>query len=129
MMPRHLPCRRGAAPYVGGENEERKLRGSRPDGRRGAVSSAAGAHAAVPIDSSALRDAVTLEGVRQHQAQFQEFADLSGGTLEASTQGHDLSADYVAGQMEAAGSEVTRQPFEYNFYEELAAPKVAGTSP
>ena len=31
--------------------------------------------------------------------------------------------------MEAAGYEVTRQPFEYNFFEELAPPTVTGTSP
>jgi PA domain len=31
--------------------------------------------------------------------------------------------------MEAAGYEVTRQPFEYNYYEELAPAVVAGTSP
>ena len=54
-------------------------------------------------------------------AEFQ-FADLSDGTREASTLGYELSADYVAGLMDAAGYEVTRQSFEYNFYEELAAP-------
>ena len=67
--------------------------------------------------------------MRAHQAEFQEFADLSDGTREASTLGYQLSADYVAGVMEAAGYEVTRQPFEYNFFEELAAPVVTGTSP
>jgi Zn-dependent M28 family amino/carboxypeptidase len=91
--------------------------------------SAIAASAAPPTDTSALRDAVTVEAVRAHQAEFQEFADLSGGTREASTLGYTLSADYVAGLMTAAGYEVTRQQFEYNFYEELAAPTVLGTSP
>ena len=90
---------------------------------------AIGAQAAVPTDTSALRDAVTLEAVRAHQAEFQEFADASGGTREASTLGYELSADYVAGLMDAAGYEVTRQEFEYNFFEELAAPVVTGSSP
>ena len=49
------------------------------------------------------------------------------GPAKASTLGYQLSADYVASKMEAAGYEVTRQPFEYNF-EELAAPTVVGTS-
>ena len=49
------------------------------------------------------RDAVTLAGVRAHQAQFQSFADLSGGTREASTLGYQLSADYVAGLMDGGG--------------------------
>ena len=90
---------------------------------------AVGANAAAPTDTSALRDAVTVAAVRAHQAEFQEFADLSGGTREASTLGYQLSADYVAGLMEAAGYEVTRQPFEYNYFEELAPAVVAGTSP
>ena len=89
---------------------------------------APGASAAPAISTISLRDAVTLEAVRAHQAEFQEFADLSEGTREASTLGYQLSADYVAGKMEAAGYEVTRQPFEYNFFEELAAPTVVGTS-
>ena len=86
-----------------------------------------GASAAPPTDTVSLRDAVTLEGVRAHQAEFQEFADLSDGTREASTLGFQLSADYVVGLMGAAGYEVTRQPFEYNFFEELAPPVVTGT--
>jgi Zn-dependent M28 family amino/carboxypeptidase len=87
------------------------------------------AGAAPPTDTTALREAVTLEGVLEHMAEFQEFAGMSEGTREASTLGYQLSADYVAGLMEAAGYEVTRQPFEYNFYEELAPPVVTGTSP
>jgi hypothetical protein len=67
--------------------------------------------------------------VRAHQAEFQDFADVSDGTREASTLGYQLSADYVAGLMDKVGYEVTRQPFEYNFYEELASPVVTGTSP
>ena len=91
--------------------------------------SAIAASAAPPTDTTGLRDAVTVEAVRAHQAEFQEFADLSDGTREASTLGYTLSADYVADSMTAAGYEVTRQQFEYNFYEELAAASVLGTSP
>ena len=87
---------------------------------------AVGANAAPPTDTSALREAVTVDAVRAHQAEFQSFADLSDGTREASTLGYQLSADYVAGLMEAAGYEVTRQPFEYNYFEELAPAVVTG---
>ena len=38
---------------------------------------AVGASAAPPTDTATLRDAVTVAGVRAHQAEFQEFADLS----------------------------------------------------
>ena len=85
--------------------------------------------AATPTDTSALRDAVTVAGVRAHQTEFQSFADQSSGTREASTLGYQLSADYVAELMQGAGYDVTRQPFPYNFFEELAAPTVVGTSP
>jgi Zn-dependent M28 family amino/carboxypeptidase len=88
-----------------------------------------GASAAPAINTSSLREAVTLAGVRQHQKQFQNFADQSDGTREASTKGYTLSADYVEGLMESAGYDVTRQRFEYNFYEELAPPTIVGTSP
>jgi hypothetical protein len=71
---------------------------------------------------------VTVGGVRTHQAQFQAFADANGGTREASTAGYTASADYVAAQMEDVGYEVTRQPFEYNYFEELAPATLAGTS-
>ena len=84
--------------------------------------------AATPTDTSALRGAVTVEAVRAHQTQFQSFANQSSGTREASTLGYELSADYVADLMEVAGYDVTRQTFPYNFFQELAAPTVVGTS-
>ena len=93
------------------------------------LASASAANAATPTDTTALRNAVTLAAVRAHQAQFQAFADRSGGTREASTPGYKLSADYVASRMAAAGYQVTRQAFDYNFFEEVAAPIVVGTSP
>jgi Zn-dependent M28 family amino/carboxypeptidase len=84
--------------------------------------------AAPPTDTTALTTAVTVEGVRAHQAQFQAIADANGGTREASSPGYTASADYVAGLMEAAGYEVTRQPFEYNYFEELEPATLEGTS-
>jgi Zn-dependent M28 family amino/carboxypeptidase len=86
------------------------------------------ADAAPPTDTTALRNAVTLAGVRAHQAEFHSFAGQSDGTREASTLGYQLSANYVVGLMTTAGYTVTRQPFDYNFFEELAAPTVVGTS-
>ena len=86
--------------------------------------STVGAQAAVPTDTSAARGGHARGGARAHGRV--QFADLSDGTREASTLGYELSADYVAGLMDAAGYEVTRQSFEYSFYEELAAPAVTG---
>ena len=42
---------------------------------------------AVSIDTSALREAVTVEGVRSHQAALQAAADDNGGVREASSPG------------------------------------------
>ncbi len=73
-----------------------------------------------------LLDCVTLEGVREHQAEFQKIADNSAdpvypGTRAAGTEGYAASVDYVAGLLEEAGYEVTLDPVEitFNFPAEL----------
>lgn len=76
------------------------------------------AQAAVGIDTYTLREAVTVDGVRSHQAAFQAAADANGGTREASSPGYQASVDYVVEQMEAAGYEVAIQEFDYPFFEE-----------
>ena len=50
-----------------------------------------------PFTSTGLRKAVTLAGVREHQAALQGIADLNGGTRVSGTAGFNASADYVAG--------------------------------
>jgi hypothetical protein len=67
-----------------------------------------------------LLECVTLEGVREHQAEFQKIADNSDdpvypGTRAAGTVGYDQSAEYVAGLLEDAGYEVTLDPVEITF--------------
>ncbi len=59
--------------------------------------------AAVKVDTSALRAAITVEGVRGHQAAFQEIADNNGGTRAASTSGYDASVAYVVEQLSQTG--------------------------
>ena len=95
----------------------------------GAATGAPGAGAAPVTDTSALTDAVTVGGVLEHMEAFQAIADANGGTREASTPGYTASVEYVADLLEDAGYVVTRQEFEYDYYEELAAPTLAGTSP
>ena len=67
-----------------------------------------------------LLECVTLEGVREHQAQFQKIADNSDdpvypGTRAAGTEGYADSVDYVAGLLREAGYEVTLDPVEITF--------------
>lgn len=85
--------------------------------------------AAPPTDSSALRDAVTVEGIMEHEAAFQEIADQNNNTRASGTPGYDESADYVAGLLEGAGYEVTRQEFQYDQFSETADPVLDPTSP
>jgi hypothetical protein len=73
-----------------------------------------------------LLDCMTLEGVREHQAQFQKIADNSDdpvypGTRAAGTEGYAQSVEYVAGLLRDAGYEVTLDPVEitFNFPAEL----------
>jgi hypothetical protein len=63
---------------------------------------------------------VTLEGVREHQAAFQEIADANDdpfypGTRAAGTEGYAESVEYVAGLLRDAGYEVTLDPVEITF--------------
>src|SRR5688500_14954274 len=87
------------------------------------------ASAAVPVDSSELRDAVTVEGILEHEQEFQEFADANGDTRASGTPGYDASADYVASRLESAGYSVTRQVFEYELFIENSDPVLDPTIP
>ncbi len=67
-----------------------------------------------------LLECVTLDGVRAHQAAFQEIADENNdpfwpGTRAAGTEGYADSVEYVAGLLRDAGYEVTLDPFQFTF--------------
>lgn len=67
-----------------------------------------------------LLECVTVSGVREHQEQFQKIADSNDdpfypGSRAAGTKGYADSVDYVAGLLDAAGYEVTLDPFEFEF--------------
>ena len=70
-------------------------------------------------DTKGFRKAVTLTGIREHQAAFQSFADANNGTRRAGTPGYDASAQYVYDRMAAAGYNVSYQEFSFNFFQEL----------
>jgi hypothetical protein len=82
--------------------------------------------AAVPTNTSALRNAVSVEGIMEHERAFQNIADLNGGTRiapppppESGTSGYDASAAYVKKKLVDAGYTVTEQKFTYPFFQEL----------
>jgi Zn-dependent M28 family amino/carboxypeptidase len=72
------------------------------------------ASADVPTDTSALLEAVTLEGIVEHLEDLEAIGPHASGTP-----GYDEAVDYVAGQLLAAGYQVTVQPFDFTFFEEL----------
>ena len=63
---------------------------------------------------------MTLDGVREHQAALQEIADDNNGTRVSGTPGYDESVDYAAEVLEAAGYNVTVQPFDFVRFEVLS---------
>jgi Zn-dependent M28 family amino/carboxypeptidase len=76
-----------------------------------------------------LLECVDLAGVREHQAAFQDIADANGGTRASGTGGYDQSAEYVAERMEAAGYDVTIQPFDFVRFTEVSPTILEQTAP
>ena len=95
----------------------------------GAISCGANETPRPPDEANRLREAVTIEGVMQHARRFAEIADENGGNRAAGTPGYDASAEYVADTLRAAGYEVTVQPFEFPYFEELEPAQLELVSP
>jgi Zn-dependent M28 family amino/carboxypeptidase len=72
-----------------------------------------------PIDTSKLTDAVTVNGILQHERQLQVIANRNEGTRASGLPGHTESADYVAKKLRQAGYQVKRQKFLFPFFREL----------
>jgi Zn-dependent M28 family amino/carboxypeptidase len=86
-------------------------------------------YAAVPTDTTELREAVTAGAIMDHLAELQEIADTNGDTRASGTPGYDLSVDYIEELLVAAGYEVTRQDFMFNSFRELSTPEFERVSP
>ena len=82
-----------------------------------------------PTDTTALRNAVSVERIIKHERAFQKIADSNGGTRVTGTQGYDASADYVAGKLKAAGYNVTVQEFTHPFFQVLTPTTFSQTAP
>lgn len=80
-------------------------------------------------ETQGFRKAVTLAGIREHQAAFQAIADANDGVRLAGTSGYDESAEYVYDLMVAAGYNVTVQEFEFQLVSDVTPPELAQVSP
>jgi Zn-dependent M28 family amino/carboxypeptidase len=64
-----------------------------------------------------LTQCVTVDGVLEHEKAFQTIADANNDTRASGTLGFDASAAYVQQRLEAAGYAVTRQEFQFPFFQ------------
>lgn len=80
-------------------------------------------------DSSALRSAVEVQNIIEHLETFEAIAYENEGNRASGQPGFDLSAAYVYEKLIVAGYEVTVQPFEFPFFQELSQPVLAQISP
>ncbi|TFV83015.1 M28 family metallopeptidase [Blastococcus sp. CT_GayMR16] len=78
---------------------------------------------------SKLLECVNGTGVKEHLSALQEIADANGGNRASGSPGYAASADYVESTLEKAGYTVTRQDFEFPFYETSEDPTFAQTAP
>ena len=86
-----------------------------------------------PLDTSALRDAVTVAGIEEHQAALEAIANANIfegiPTRATGTPGHEASVDYVVDKMTAAGFNVSLQPFDADIFFEQAPAAFEQISP
>ncbi len=67
------------------------------------------------FNSQGLRKAVTLDGIREHQAALQTIATANGGNRAAGLPGYDRSVEYVEGKLRDAGYTTRRHAFQFTF--------------
>ncbi len=79
--------------------------------------------------SKQFQKSVTVKGVQQHLAAFQQIADDNGGTRASGTPGYQASRDYVVKKLRSAGYKPTVKAFDFAYFEETAPGTLARISP
>lgn len=80
--------------------------------------------AAVGTDSTALREAVSADEIYDHLLSFEAIGPRVPGMG-----GYEAASGYIADLMEAAGYDVTVQPFDFDLWEEFSDPVLEQVSP
>jgi Zn-dependent M28 family amino/carboxypeptidase len=80
-------------------------------------------------ESKGFRKAVTVGGIREHQAAFQAHSDANGGNRVAGSAGYAASRDYVKAKMEAAGYQVTTHAFQFLYNADATPPTLQQVAP
>jgi Zn-dependent M28 family amino/carboxypeptidase len=81
------------------------------------------------VNTKRLRNAVTVNGILQHERALQRIANENNGTRASGTPGYQASVDYVAGKLRKAGYSVKIQEFTFPFFEALAPAELAQVTP
>jgi Zn-dependent M28 family amino/carboxypeptidase len=81
------------------------------------------------VNTSKLRDAVTVNGIMKHLRALQVIANENDGTRASGLPGHEASADYVAKTLKKAGYDVHRQKFTFPFFRELSPATLTQLTP
>jgi Zn-dependent M28 family amino/carboxypeptidase len=81
------------------------------------------------VDSTNLRNAVTIDNIRAHQRALQRVANRNDGTRASGTPGYKASVDYVVSRLPAGAYSITRQLFEFPFFQELSDAEFERVSP
>jgi Zn-dependent M28 family amino/carboxypeptidase len=83
---------------------------------------------AKPDYSAQLQKAVTVQGMLRHERALANIAERNNNTRASGTAGFNKSRDYVVGQLQAAGYDVTVQPFDFPYFEESSPSTLATDS-
>ena len=81
------------------------------------------------VNTKSFRDAVTVNGILQHERQFQRIANRNDGTRASGTPGYQASVDYVTKTLRQSGYKVKIQEFTFPFTRDLAPAEFSELSP
>jgi Zn-dependent M28 family amino/carboxypeptidase len=81
------------------------------------------------VNTSNLREKVTVEGILEHERALQDIAIAHDGNRAATTGGYDASVEYVVERLEDAGYEVTLDPFSFPTWTKNGPATLARVSP
>jgi Zn-dependent M28 family amino/carboxypeptidase len=76
-----------------------------------------------------LADSVDVDALERHLLALADLGRQHADTRAAGSSGFSASADYVAAQLAAAGLDVRREPFTFDDFELLAAPRLLQSHP
>lgn len=84
---------------------------------------------AAPSGSEELQNALTVKNIVNHERQLAAIAGRNGGTRASGTAGYDKSVDYVMKKLTKAGYEVSKETFNFAYFEETGPASLTRVSP